>query len=54
MKLQLWTTVNGEADDLLGEVDVDDELWLDAQSSPGDALQLIQDLADEVSGEMVE
>lgn len=50
MKLQLWTTVNGEADDLLGEVDVDDEEWHNAQADGGDAIQLIRDLATEVDG----
>jgi hypothetical protein len=50
MKLQLWTTVNGEANDLLGEVDVDDEEWHDAQADGGDAIQLIRDLATEIDG----
>ena len=51
MKLQLWTDTGGDnpqADDLLGEIDVDDDAWTDAQSSPADALMLIQDLALEV------
>lgn len=48
MKLQLWTTINGEADDLLGEVEVDDEEWFDAQADGGSALELIQSLATEV------
>lgn len=37
MKLQLWSTVDGQADDLLGEVDVDDEEWRDAQANGADA-----------------
>ena len=48
MKLQLWTDVDGNADELLGEIDVDDDAWTDAQSSPGDAIALIQDLALEI------
>jgi hypothetical protein len=27
MKLQLWSTVNGEPDELLGEVDISEEEW---------------------------
>lgn len=50
MKLQLWTTVAGEPDDLLGEVDVDDQEWMDAQADGADARQLILDLAAEVEG----
>lgn len=50
MKLQLWTTVNGQADGLLGEIDVDDEEWYDAQSSGADAMQMIQELASEIDG----
>lgn len=49
MKLQLWTTVNGEPDDMLGEIEVDDEEWHDAQSSGADAMQMIQDLAVEIA-----
>lgn len=48
MKLQLWTTVDGQADDLLGEVEVDDEEWRNAQTEGGDALELIRDLAMEI------
>lgn len=48
MKLQLWTTVNGEPDDLLGQVDVDDEEWQNAQVDGGSAIELIRDLASEV------
>lgn len=51
MKLQLWTTVNGEADEMLGEVDIDDEEWHNAQACGGDALELIQNLASEVGSE---
>lgn len=47
MMLQLWTTANGQPEDLLGEIEVDDETLRDAQSSPGDSLQLIQDLTAE-------
>lgn len=50
MKLQLWTTVNGEPDDLLGEIDVDDEEWHNAQAEGADARQLILDLATEIDG----
>lgn len=48
MKLQLWTTVNGDPDELLGEVEVDDEQWINAQTEGGDALELIRDLAMEI------
>jgi hypothetical protein len=51
MKLQLWTTVNGEPDELLGEIDVDDEQWHNAQACPGDAHELICDLAGELGSE---
>jgi hypothetical protein len=51
MKLQLWTTVNGDPNELLGEVDVDDEEWENAQASAGDAYELITDLASEVGAE---
>jgi len=47
MMLQLWTTVDGQPDDLLGEIEVDDETLRDAQSSPADSLQLVQDLTAE-------
>lgn len=51
MKLQLWTTdVTGQPDDLLGEVEIGDDEWADAQTDSGSALGLIQDLADEVDG----
>jgi len=50
MKLQLWTTVDGEPEDMLGEIEVSDEDWYDAQSSGADSLRLIQDLAAEVHG----
>lgn len=50
MKLQLWTTVDGQPDEMLGEIDVDDEEWYDAQSSGGDALELIRNLAVEIDG----
>lgn len=50
MKLQLWTTINGQADDMLGEIDVDDEEWNNAQTEGADALQLIRDLAVEIDG----
>jgi hypothetical protein len=49
MKLQLWTTANGEADELLGEVDVDNNEWANAQADGGYAINLIRDLAAEVS-----
>lgn len=45
--LQLWSTLNGQPEDLLGEIEVDDETLRDAQSSPADSLQLIQDLTAE-------
>lgn len=51
MKLQLWTTVNGQADDLLGEIDVDDDEWHDAQADGGSALELVQSLASELGSE---
>lgn len=51
MKLQLWTTVYGLPDVLLGEIDVDDEQWLYAQAGSGDALELIRELASEVGDE---
>jgi hypothetical protein len=51
MKLQLWTTTaNGEANECLGEIDVEDEEWYDAQCDDGSALELIRDLASEVNG----
>lgn len=50
MKLQLWTTVDGQADDMLGEVDVDDDEWNNAQADGADARQLILDLAVEIDG----
>lgn len=50
MKLQLWTDVDGQPDELLGEVDVTDEEWADCQSSGADSLQLIRDLTDEIGG----
>jgi len=50
MKLQLWTTVNGQPDEMLGEVDVDDDEWNDAQADGGSALELIRDLAVEIDG----
>jgi len=50
MKLQLWTTVDGQADDLLGEIDVDDDEWNDAQADSGSAINLILDLAAEIEG----
>lgn len=50
MKLQLWTTVDGQPDDLLGEVEVGDEEWMNAQAEGADARQLILDLAAEVEG----
>lgn len=50
MKLQLWTTdANGEPDELLGEIDVDDGQWADAQTGAGEARELIQELASEVN-----
>lgn len=49
MKLQLWTTVDGQADDMIGEIDVDEEEWNDAQADGGSALELIQALAIEGS-----
>lgn len=51
MKLQLWTTVNGHAEDCLGEIEVDDEQWRNAQACAGDAYELITDLAAEVGEE---
>lgn len=48
MKLQLWTTVNGEANEFLGEVEVDDKEWNNAQACAGDAFELITDLATEL------
>jgi hypothetical protein len=48
MKLQLWTTVDGQAEDCLGEVEVDDEQWQSAQACAGDAFELITDLAAEI------
>lgn len=51
MKLQLWTTVDGEPDDLLGEIDVDDDEWHDAQADAGRALELVQSLASELGSE---
>jgi hypothetical protein len=51
MKLQLWTNVNGQADECLGEIDVDDQEWNDAQGCSGDALELIQALASEMGSE---
>lgn len=48
MKLQLWTTVNGEANECLGEVEVDEEEWTNAQACAGDAFELITDLAAEI------
>lgn len=50
VKLQLWTTVDGQPDDLLGEVEVGDEEWMNAQAEGADARQLILDLAAEVEG----
>lgn len=50
MKLQLWTTVNDQADQFLGEIEVDDEEWHNAQAEGADARQLILDLAAEVDG----
>lgn len=50
MKLQLWTTVNGQADEMLGEIDVDDDDWHDAQVDGVDARELIRELAIEVDG----
>jgi hypothetical protein len=49
VKLQLWTTVNGNADELLGEVDVDDEEWNNAQAEGADARELILALASEMA-----
>ena len=51
MKLQLWTTAHGDPNELLGEVDVDDEEWENAQACAGDAYELITDLASEVGTE---
>lgn len=51
MKLQLWTTVNDQADESLGEIDVDDEEWHDAQADAGSALDLVQTLASELGSE---
>jgi hypothetical protein len=51
MKLQLWTTVDGHAEECLGEIDVDDEQWHYAQACAGDAYELITDLANECQGE---
>ncbi len=42
MKLQLWTTVNGQADELLGEIDIDDQNGTTRKTSGGDALELMQ------------
>lgn len=50
MKLQLWTTVDGEADELLGELDVNDQEWWAGQTDPGSALALLGNLADEIVG----
>lgn len=48
MKLQLWRAFDGEANDFLGEVDVSDEEWENAQACAGDAYELITCLAEEV------
>lgn len=49
MKLQLWTTDDtGQANEFLGEVDVDDETWVYVQTDGADALELMRALADEV------
>lgn len=53
MKLQLWTIVNGQANDLLGEVNVDDDEWRDAQADGGSALGLVLDLADELGSDCI-
>lgn len=51
MKLQLWTTdASGRPDEWLGEVEVGDEEWMNAQAEGADARQLILDLAAEVEG----
>jgi hypothetical protein len=51
VKLQLWTTAaTGDADTFLGEVEVDDKEWHDAQCSSGSALELIRTLVSEVDG----
>lgn len=53
MKLQLWTTVNDEADELLGEIDVDDEEWNNAQADGADARELIVNLASELGSDCI-
>jgi hypothetical protein len=51
VKLQLWSeSLDGQPDELLGQVDVDDEFWENATACAGDAFELITDLATEVNG----
>lgn len=49
MRLQLWTVVDGEPEELIGEIDCTEEQWNAAQDNAFDGTWFISELASAVA-----